>query len=64
MFRLECCDGFYLALIHAKASLSLKQTYLFTNKDEHKEKVKSLQQRMINSVPNRKLCLTIWEIMV
>lgn len=46
MFRLECCDGFYLALIHAKA-LSLKQTYLFTNEDEHKEKIKSFQQRMI-----------------
>lgn len=44
MFRLECCDGFYLALINAKASLSLKQTYLFTKEDEHKEKTSSLQQ--------------------
>ena len=50
MFRLDCCDEFSLALIHAKTSISLKQTGIFTSEDERKEKMKSLQQRMIVSL--------------
>lgn len=57
MFRLDCCDEFSLALIHAKTSVSLKQTGLFTSEDEQKVKNEVFETK--NSVANRKLCLTI-----
>jgi len=47
-----------------KTSTSQEQTGLFTSEDDHKEKMQTLQQRMTVSIPDRKLCLTVSQIML